>query len=66
MQEESPRVGLIVGVIAGSQVIDTATGPLLEIRFVTALNSIDPGERKQLHGMLNSAEFIAITLEKVQ
>lgn len=66
MQDESHRVGLIVGVIAGNQVIEGASGPLLEIRFVTALNSIDPGERKQLHGMLNSGEFIALTLEKVQ
>ncbi len=53
-----------IGVIAGSNVIDAATGPLLEVRFVTALNAIDPDQRRLLPKMLESGNFTLITLEQ--
>ncbi|MDG4594221.1 MAG: hypothetical protein P9F75_00755 [Candidatus Contendobacter sp.] len=58
------RIDPLVGVIAGSQVFDGATGPILEIRFVTAINSIDPEQRKLLPRMLESGNFTTLVMEQ--
>ena len=58
------RIDPLVGVIAGSQVFNGTTGPILEIRFVTALNSINPEQRRILPRMLESGHFTTLTLEQ--
>lgn len=58
------RVASFVCVIAGSNVIEAATGPLLEVRFVTALNALEPDQRRLLPQMLESGNFTLITLDQ--
>ncbi|MDS4029489.1 MAG: hypothetical protein RKO66_05400 [Candidatus Contendobacter sp.] len=58
------HIGPLVGVIAGSQVFNGTTGPILEIRFVAALNSIAPEQRQLLPRMLESGNFTVLTLEQ--
>lgn len=64
VRRPTTQIAAFVGVIAGSTVIDGANGPLLEVRFVTALDTLEPDQRKQLPNMLASGNFTFITLEQ--
>ena len=56
------RVGPVPAVIAGSQVLGSATGPLLELRLKVRLNDIPPDQRRALAGLLRSGDRLALTL----
>ena len=56
------RVGPVPTVIAASQVLGDATGPLLELRLKVRLHDIPPGQRRALAGLLRSGDRLALTL----
>jgi hypothetical protein len=56
------RLGPVPVVIAGSQVLGGATGPLLELRLKVRLNDIPPDQRRALAGLLRSSDRLALTL----
>ena len=56
------RLGPAPVVIAGSQVLGGAAGPLLELRLKVRLNDIPPGQRRALAGLLRSGDRLALTL----
>ncbi len=56
------RLGPVPAVIAASQVLGGATGPLLELRLKVRLHDIPPGQRRALAGLLRSGDRLALTL----
>jgi hypothetical protein len=56
------RLGPVPAVIAASQVLGGATGPLLELRLKVRLNDIPPDQRRALAGLLRSSDRLALTL----
>ena len=56
------RLGPAPAVIAGSQVLGGAAGPLLELRLKVRLNDIPPDQRRALAGLLRSGDRLALTL----
>ena len=56
------RLGPVPAVIAGSQVLGGATGPLLDLRLKVRLNDIPLGQRRALAGLLRSGDRLALTL----
>ena len=56
------RLGPVPVVIAASQVLGGATGPLLELRLKVRLDDIPPGQRRVLAGLLRSGGPLALTL----
>lgn len=56
------RLGPVPAVIAASQVLGGATGPLLELHLKVRLNDIPPDQRRALAGLLRSNDRLALTL----
>ena len=56
------RLGPVPAVIAGSQVLGGAAGPMLELRLKVRLNDIPPDQRRALAGLLRSGDRLALTL----
>lgn len=56
------RLGPVPAVIAASQVLGGATGPLLDLRLNVRLDDIPPDQRRALAGLLRSGDRLALTL----
>ena len=56
------RVGPVPAVIAASQVLGGATGPLLEMRLVLRLAEVPARQRRALAGLLRSSDRLVLTL----
>ena len=56
------RLGPVPAVIAASQVLGGATGPLLELCLKVRLADVPPRQRRTLAGLLRSSDRLALTL----
>lgn len=62
LQRAIARVGPVATVVTQSHILDSSSGPLLELQLVLRLNEIQSYQRRILDDLLESGDLLTLTL----